>query len=91
MRVTSVRFDIFSPKERGNCAEATVVFDGELAVHRVCVVRGEKGYFVAMPHISLTRTDNRRKYEDLVHPITSEFRELLSQSVLAEFEKMLKE
>ena len=85
MEVTSVRFNVFAPKEQGNCAEATVVFDNELAVHRVCVIRGKRGYFVAMPHIALTRTDGKQRYDDLVHPVSTEFRDKLSKAVLEAF------
>lgn len=90
MNVTSVKFNVFKPKEHGNCAEATVIFDNELAVHRVSVIKGKKGYFVAMPHTSLTRSDEKQRYDDLVHPISSEFRERLSLAVLEAFYARLK-
>lgn len=90
MDVTFIKFNVFKPKEHGNCAEATVIFDNELAVHRISVIKGKKGYFVAMPHLALTKADNNGKYEDLVHPISSEFRNKLSVAVLDAFYKQLK-
>ncbi len=66
-------------------AIVSVTFDDVFAVHDIKVIQGQNGLFIAMP--------NRRipdgTFRDIVHPIDSGFREMLSERVIDCFEAVL--
>jgi len=64
------------------CAIASIVLDDEFVVHDLRVVNGDKGLFVAMPSRKLPSGE----FRDICHPISTESRTLIQQTVLAEFE-----
>jgi stage V sporulation protein G len=68
-------------------AFANVTFDDAFVVRGLKVINGNNGYFVSMP--SRKRPDGT--YQDIAHPINNEMRDKLERSVLAEYEKTLKE
>ena len=63
-------------------AIASIVLDDAFVVHDLRVVNGDKGLFVAMPSRKLPTGE----FRDICHPISSEAREELQRTVLAEFE-----
>lgn len=86
MVVTKVQIESYTPKAEGVCAEATIVLDNVLVIHKVCVINGERGYFVALPHTGQTKIVNQHKrYEDLVHPINKTLSEEITKAVLSAF------
>lgn len=68
-------------------AIVSVTFDEQLVVHDIKVIDGPQGMFVSMP--SRRRTDNR--FLDIVHPINSEFRNVLSEAILDAFDRHVEE
>ena len=54
-------------------------------VHDVKVIEGNNGLFIAMP----SRRTPEGDYKDIVHPINSEFRDLISKQVLDEYKKAI--
>lgn len=83
MKVTKVILTNVSPKPLGVCADAEIVIDSELCIKRLHVIMGKKGLFVAFPNTGDTRLkNNKRCYEDLVHPISSSLRDDISKSIL---------
>lgn len=64
-------------------AFAIVTLGDAFVVHGVKVIEGSNGIFVAMPN----RKDSEGKFVDVAHPITKEFKEVLDEAVLAEFNK----
>lgn len=83
MVVTKVVINNYAPKESGVCAEVTVVLNDALAIHKISVVAGELGLFVAMPNTGHTRVQNNKKrVEDLVHPLNRELSEEIKSEVL---------
>lgn len=64
-------------------ALADVVFANVFIVTGLRVVEGKNGLFVGMPR----RQDKEGKWHDVAFPITKEFRELLHDIVLSEYEK----
>ncbi len=62
-------------------AIASVTFDGQLAVHDVKVINARDKFFIVMP----SRKNPDDTYRDIVHPINSQFRELLEEAVLAAY------
>ncbi|WCK57198.1 SpoVG family protein (plasmid) [Aneurinibacillus sp. Ricciae_BoGa-3] len=63
-------------------AYASVTFDGAFAVHGVRIIEGKNGVFVSMPNRQVNG-----EYKDIAHPVTKEFKQELTDAVLAEFNK----
>lgn len=81
--VTDVRLTILSGDENKRVkAVASITLDDSFVVNGVKVVNGSKGLFVAMPVNKLKDGSLR----DIVHPITSEARDVISQAVLDKYE-----
>lgn len=69
----------------GAKAIATLVVNGEFAVHDVKVRENkEGGLFVAMP----SEKQSNGKYKDVVFPITKEAREAINNAVMSAYEKL---
>ncbi len=66
-------------------AIASVTFDGQLAVHDIKVINARDKFFIVMP----SRKNPDDTYRDIVHPINSQFRELLEDAVLKAYEEEL--
>lgn len=64
-------------------AYVTVTFDNEFVVHNVKVIEGKNGAFIAMP----SRKTKSGEYKDVAHPINSEFRGMLQDKILDEYQK----
>lgn len=82
MKITEVRLT----KQDGQGtlkAFASVTFDGVFAVHGLRVVEGRNGLFVSMPN----RQVKDGEYKDIAHPVTKDFKDELSNAVLAEYNK----
>ena len=67
-------------------AVVSVTFDGQLALHDIKVINTRDKYFIVMP----SRKNPDGTYRDIIHPINSEFRQLLEASVLDEYFAELK-
>ncbi|MDC7124231.1 MAG: septation regulator SpoVG [Spirochaetales bacterium] len=68
-------------------AYVTVTFEDCFVVHNVKVIEGKNGAFIAMP----SRKTKTGEYKDVAHPINSEFRAVLQDRILEEYEKALKD
>ncbi len=68
-------------------AIVSITFDNEFVVHDIKVVEGEKGLFIAMP--SRKATDG--EYRDIAHPINSDTRSSIQNTILDAYEKALSE
>ena len=68
-------------------AYVTVTFDDCFVVHNVKVIEGKSGAFIAMP----SRKTKTGEYKDVAHPINSDFRGILQEKILAEYEKVSQE
>lgn len=66
-------------------AYATIVFDGSFIVRDLKVIEGLKGLFISMP--SRRRRDGA--FRDIVHPLNSETRKLIEDSVIEEYNKVM--
>jgi stage V sporulation protein G len=65
------------------CAIASIVIDDCFVVHDLRVVNGDKGLFVAMPSRKLPSGE----FRDICHPINSDARGMIQQSVLDQFHR----
>jgi len=63
------------------CAIASIVIDDCFVIHDLRVVNGDKGLFVAMPSRKLPNGE----FRDICHPINTEARNSIQQSVLDQF------
>lgn len=86
MQVTDVRVRKLT-KEGKMRAVVSVTFDNEFVVHDIKIIEGEKGLFIAMP--SKKSTDG--EFRDIAHPINSETRDKLQQTILEKYEESLTE
>ena len=67
-------------------AVVSVTFDRQLALHDIKVIYSKEKYFIVMP----SRKNPDGTYRDIIHPINSEFRQLLEAAVLDEYFAELK-
>ncbi|WP_427339317.1 septation regulator SpoVG [Caloranaerobacter sp. DY30410] len=86
MKVTDVRIRKLSDEGRMK-AIVSVTFDDEFVVHDIKIIEGNNGLFIAMP----SRKMPDGEFRDIAHPINSGTRSKIQESVLAEYEKALKE
>lgn len=88
MEVTRVRIDKYEPKERGTCAECSITLDNCLCIHKIAVIMGEKGEFVAFPNTgSIKMYKHRKRYKDIVHPIDKTLTEDIANQVLEAYHR----
>lgn len=92
MKITEVK--VYPAKEAGRLkAYATIVFEGNFIMSDVSfigkfiirdlkIIQGHKGLFVSMP--SRRRKDGT--FRDVAHPLDSDMRTFIEESVLKEFE-----
>ncbi|MDR2202546.1 MAG: septation regulator SpoVG [Clostridiales bacterium] len=88
MKITEVRIRLVKKDDGKMKAVASVTIDDCFVVHDIKIIQGNKGdgsYFIAMP----SKKTPDGEFKDIVHPLNSETRELLSGLVLAEFEREL--
>ena len=62
---------------------ATIFIDNCLAIHNIKIIDGKKGLFIAFP----SQKGSNGKWYDIVHPITQDFRDLISEEILTEYRK----
>lgn len=66
-------------------AYVDITFDDCLTIHNAKVVEGKNGLIVSMP-----ATKRDKKYVDIVHPITAEFRKHITDEVVARYKELNK-
>ncbi|HEX2978077.1 MAG TPA: septation regulator SpoVG [Candidatus Babeliales bacterium] len=85
MKITEVK--VFPSQESGRLkAYATIVFDNDFIVRDLKVIEGNKGLFVSMP----SRRKKDGSFRDIVHPLNSDTRTMIEQSIIAEYESVMK-
>ena len=77
MQITDIKIRKFF-EEGPMKAIVSVTFDDCLAVHDIKVIYARDRYFIVMP----SRKNPDGTYRDIVHPINSDFRETLEESVI---------
>jgi stage V sporulation protein G len=81
MEITEVK--IYPANEGKLKAYATMVFDNCFIVRDLKVIKSDKGYFVSMP----SRRKKDGSFKDIVHPLNSETRKLIEETVIQEYLK----
>ena len=82
MQVTDVRIRKVD-KEGKMKAIVSITFDNEFVIHDIKVIEGEKGLFIAMP----SRKTADGEYRDIAHPINSDTRKVLQDTILEAYDK----
>lgn len=83
MMVTRVVTNYICPKDYGVCGEFSIVLDDELCIHKVKVISGAKGLFIAFPNSGTVKENGTsRRYDDIVHPTNNFLRQAISDEVL---------
>jgi stage V sporulation protein G len=86
MKITEVK--VYPARESGRLkAYATIVFESVFIVRDLKVIEGTKGLFVSMP--SRRRRDGT--FRDIVHPLNSDTRKMIEDTVIAEYNKVLEQ
>ena len=86
MKITDVRIRKIA-KEGKMKAIVSITLDDEFVVHDIKVIEGEKGLFIAMP----SRKTTTGEYRDVAHPINSQTREQIQETILREYQQALSE
>lgn len=86
MQITDVRVRKIT-KEGKMKAIVSITLDNEFVVHDIKVIDGEKGLFIAMP----SKKSADGEHRDIAHPINSDTRTMIQDTILAAYEKSLSE
>ena len=85
MQITDVKVRKFFEEDGPMKAIVSVTFDHCLALHDIKVIYARERLFVVMP----SRKNPDGTYRDIAHPIHSDFRTVLEQSILDAYEDAL--
>ncbi|RZS94478.1 septation regulator SpoVG [Cuneatibacter caecimuris] len=86
MEITDVRVRKIS-REGKMRALVSITLDNEFVVHDIKVLEGDKGLFIAMP----SRRALDGEFHDIAHPIKSETREMIQETVLTKYQEVAQE
>ncbi len=82
MQITDVR--IRKITEEGKMkAIVSITFDNEFVVHDIKVIEGKSGLFIAMP----SRKTPSGEFKDITHPINTDTRQKIQDSILDAYQK----
>lgn len=86
MNITDVRIRIVAKIDTDRMkAVASITFDNVFVVHDIKIIKGAEKIFVAMP--SRKKEDS---FLDIAHPISQEFRDYITETVIAAYNDKLK-
>lgn len=82
MKITDVRVRKVETDSKMK-AVASITIDDVFVVHDIKIIEGEKGLFIAMP----SKKGADGEYRDTAHPINSETRVMLQDTILGAYER----
>lgn len=85
VKITDVRIRLVKKNEGRLKAVASIIFDDCFALHDIKIIEGESECFVAMP----SKKTPSGEFKDVAHPINTETREMIRQTVLDAYNKAL--
>ena len=86
MNITDVRIRKLNDENKMK-AVVSITFDDEFVVHDIKIIEGQNGLFIAMPSRKMGEGD----FRDIAHPLVSETRNKIRDSIFAEYERVLAE
>lgn len=78
-------YAVSNPKSK-IVAVGKIVFNGDIVVDGVKVIKGEKGLFVGMP----SKKSEEKTWNDIVYASTKELKEEIKNAVLAKYNEQVK-
>ena len=78
MQITDIKIRKTFTTDGPMKAVVSVTFDNQLALHDIKVINTRDKYFIVMP----SRKNPDNTYRDIIHPINSDFRQLLEDAVM---------
>lgn len=78
LKISDIRIRLVTKEDSKLKAVASITIDECFVVHDIKVIEGKEGYFISMP----SRKTPDGEYKDIVHPINTETRQLIINSVL---------
>jgi stage V sporulation protein G len=85
MNITDVK--VFIRESKQLKAFVNIVIDDAFIIRNIKVIEGEHGLFVAMP----SRRVSTGEYRDIAHPINTETRKDIEDTIIAKYKEVLKE
>ena len=86
MTITDVRIRKIAAEGKMK-AIVSITFDNEFVVHDIKVIEGQNGLFIAMP----SRKTPDGEFKDIAHPINTDTREKIQESMLKAYEAAVEE
>ena len=86
MTITDVRIRKIATEGKMK-AIVSVTFDNEFVVHDIKVIEGQNGLFIAMP----SRKTPDGEFKDIAHPINTDTKEKIQNSILKAYEEAMEE
>lgn len=86
MTITDVRIRKIATEGKMK-AIVSLTFDNEFVVHDIKVIEGQNGLFIAMP----SRKTPDGEFKDIAHPINTDTREKIQNSILKAYEEAMEE
>lgn len=87
MKISDIRIKLVNKENSKVKAIASMTIEDCFVVHDIRVLENEKGLFVAMPSKKTPNGD----FKDVVHPLNTETREMISSIILAAYEQAKQE
>ncbi|OQX71441.1 MAG: hypothetical protein B6D62_01930 [Candidatus Cloacimonas sp. 4484_275] len=85
MKITDVK--VFLRESNQLKAFVNIVIDDAFIIRNIKVIEGENGLFIAMP----SRRLSSGEYRDIAHPINTETRNYIEQTIIEKYKEVLKE
>ena len=91
MQITEVRvYSNSDTKPVGVQANCSVTIDGVFVLHQILVVRAKNGnLFIRFPQEKRTSKEGTRIYTDICHPLDTDTREYIQDTVLSAYEEAM--
>lgn len=86
MQITDVTVKLVARSDNKLRGIASIVIDNDFVVHDIKIIEGSNGCFIVMP----SRKTPDGKYRDVAHPLRTEVRDHISNTVLSAYEVALK-
>ncbi len=83
MNITEIRIRLLKKDDTKLKAVATLTIDNCFVIHDIKVIENEDACFIAMP----SKKTPTGEFKDIVHPLNTETREMLSKMIIEEDRK----
>ena len=87
IKITDVKILIVTAENSKLKAVASIIIDECFAVHDIKIIEGDNGEFIAMP----SRKTPTGEFKDIVHPINTQTRELMRDTIIQAYNRALEE